>query len=76
MLLHAPDEVPHMRDLGFSVAPGTQALVAVTKVTTDNLGEPYGTCLRDAPLGRCVSRDAKRSKSLNSANASTTTCLS
>ena len=55
ILLHAPDEAPQVRDLGFSVAQGTNTLVAVQQTVAAVLPPPYGVCVEGSKSrSRCL----------------------
>lgn len=44
VFMHAKNEVPEVRDLGFAIPPGSHALVGIRKQITDNLKPPIGDC--------------------------------
>ncbi|XP_013407589.2 uncharacterized protein LOC106171691 [Lingula anatina] len=61
VFLHPQDEIPQVRELGFTVAPGMHALVAVKKTSTKSLKKPHGTCgimpldyYQQYTTGRCL----------------------
>lgn len=57
VLLHDPNEVPLVKDIGFAVAPGTHTLVAIRRKVTHRLEPLYGSCYRDAqPRSVCISQ--------------------
>ncbi|CAH1783436.1 unnamed protein product [Owenia fusiformis] len=49
MLLHDPNEVPKVQDLGFAVPPGQRSFVNVKATYFTNLEPPWGKC-GDLPL--------------------------
>ena len=62
VLLHDPNEVAQVKDLGFAISPGTHTLVGIRRQLIDNLAPPYGTCqynttLRSHCLSQCMSNE-------------------
>ncbi len=49
--IHPPYTIPDPLNDGFDVLPGTSASVAVRTERTISLPQPYGRCLKTAPLG-------------------------
>ncbi|CAD5125371.1 DgyrCDS13610 [Dimorphilus gyrociliatus] len=49
VFMHAKNEIPEVRDLGFAIPPGSHALVGIRKQITENLRAPHGDC-DDRPL--------------------------
>ncbi|XP_013397928.1 acid-sensing ion channel 1 [Lingula anatina] len=44
VLLHHPDDVPYIENLGFQVAPGESISVGISQTKVTNLPSPYGNC--------------------------------